>query len=72
MGDPRAPEDRPYRLSVADRALHRQGARLLDVPPDRALPMAERTVAVPVDIPGAKLAHVGDKCSFDAFLSYTI
>jgi hypothetical protein len=40
----------------------------LYVSPDRVLPMAERTGAVPYDIPGVKFTHVGEKCSFDAFL----
>jgi hypothetical protein len=40
----------------------------LYVPADRVLPMAERTGAVPYDIPGVKFTHVGEKCSFDAFL----
>ncbi len=40
----------------------------LYVSPDRVLPLAERTGAIPYDIPGARLSHAGDKCSFDAFL----
>lgn len=30
--------------------------------------MAERTGAIPYDIPGAELSHVGELCCFDAFL----
>jgi len=41
----------------------------LYVPADRVLPMAERTGAVPYDIPGVKFTHVGEKCSFDAFIA---
>ena len=40
----------------------------LYVPADRVLSMAERAGAVPYDIPGVKFTHVGEKCSFDAFL----
>jgi hypothetical protein len=40
----------------------------LYVPADRVVAMAERTGAVPYDIPGVKFTHVGEKCSFDAFL----
>ena len=31
--------------------------------------MAKETGAIPYDIPGAELSHVGELCSFDAFLS---
>jgi len=30
--------------------------------------IAEQTGAIPYDIPGAELSHVGELCSFDAFL----
>jgi hypothetical protein len=41
----------------------------LYVPADRVKGMAERTGAIPYDIPGVKFSHVGEKCSFDAFLT---
>ena len=31
--------------------------------------MARQTGAVPYDIPGVELSHVGERCSFDAFLA---
>jgi hypothetical protein len=31
--------------------------------------VAQETGAVPYDIPGVEMSHVGDLCSFDAFLS---
>ena len=40
----------------------------LYVPGDQVLALAEQTGAVPYDVPGAELTHVGDLCSFDAFL----
>jgi len=40
----------------------------LYVPNDRVLKVAEETGAVPYDVPGVKFTHVGDHCSFDAFL----
>lgn len=41
----------------------------LYVPPAEVLPTANKTGAVPYDIPDVKFSHVGDKCSFDAFLA---
>jgi hypothetical protein len=38
------------------------------VPADRVLAMAQETGAIPYDIPGVELTHVGEVCSFDAFL----
>ena len=42
----------------------------LYVPADRVLPEAERTGATPYDITGVELSHVGEQCSFDAFLKH--
>lgn len=41
----------------------------LFVPADRVLPLAERTGAIPYDIPGVRLGCAGKECTFDAFLS---
>jgi hypothetical protein len=41
----------------------------LYVPSDRVLAVAEETGAIPYDIPGVELSHVGERCSFDAFLA---
>jgi hypothetical protein len=40
----------------------------LYVPPDRVLAVAKEADAIPYDIPGVELSHVGELCSFDAFL----
>lgn len=40
----------------------------LYVPSDKVLAVAEEEGAIPYDIPGVELSHVGEKCSFDAFL----
>ena len=40
----------------------------LFVPTDRVFEVAKETGAIPYDIPGAELSHVGERCSFDAFL----
>jgi hypothetical protein len=41
----------------------------LYVPPSKVLEMAAQTGAVPYDIPGVEMSHVGERCSFDAFLA---
>lgn len=43
-------------------------AEFLYVPADAVFRVAEQTGAIPYDIPGAELSHVGELCSFDAFL----
>jgi hypothetical protein len=40
----------------------------LFVPAKDVLRVAQETDAIPYDIPGVALSHVGDRCSFDAFL----
>jgi hypothetical protein len=44
-------------------------AEFLFVPPDRVTAVAEDTGAVPFDVPGVELTHVGEGCSFDTFLA---
>ncbi|MBI2801034.1 MAG: chromate resistance protein [Gammaproteobacteria bacterium] len=41
----------------------------LYVPAGDVIKMAAETGAIPYDIPGVELSHVGDLCSFDAFLT---
>jgi hypothetical protein len=41
----------------------------LYVPAPQVLEVAQKTGAVPYDIPGVEMSHVGDACSFDAFLA---
>jgi hypothetical protein len=40
----------------------------LFVPSERVLAVAAETGATPYDIPGVEMSHVGELCSFDAFL----
>jgi hypothetical protein len=40
----------------------------LFVPTGDVLRVAEETGAVPYDIPGVELTHIGEECSFDIFL----
>ena len=44
-------------------------AEFLYVPSAQVLQMAEATGATPYDIPGAEMGHVGELCSFNAFLN---
>jgi hypothetical protein len=41
----------------------------LYVPADQVLSIARETGALPYDIPGVELSHVGERCSFDAFIA---
>ena len=45
-----------------------QAPEFLFVSSKDVLAVAEQTGAVPYDIPGVELSHVGELCSFDAFL----
>ena len=40
----------------------------LYVPSDKVLQVARETGAIPYDVPDVELTHVGEECSFDAFL----
>jgi len=42
--------------------------KFLFVPSKDVLRVAEEPGAIPYDIPGVALSHVGERCSFDAFL----
>lgn len=44
-------------------------AEFLYVPSQDVLRMAAETGATPYDVPGVEFTHVGDLCSFDAFLT---
>src|SRR5919109_1575310 len=44
-------------------------AEFLFVPPADVMKDAEETRAIPYDVPGVELSHVGDGCSFDAFVA---
>jgi hypothetical protein len=41
----------------------------LYVPAPEVLAVAQQTGAVPYDIPGVEMSHVGELCSFDAFVA---
>lgn len=52
-----------WRVSSTDEA------EFLYVPSGDVLRIAGETGAIPYDIPGVELSHIGELCSFDAFLS---
>ena len=41
----------------------------LYVPGDQVMTVAAQTGAVPYDVPGVEMTHVGERCSFDAFMA---
>ena len=43
-------------------------AEFLFVAPDQVLETARKTGAIPYDVPGVELTHVGELCSFDTML----
>ena len=44
-------------------------AEFLYVPAAEVMAVAQATGATPYDIPGVEMSHVGELCSFDAFLA---
>ena len=45
-----------------------EAPEFLYVPPSQVPEVVRRTGAIPYDVPGVELTHVGELCSFDAFL----
>jgi hypothetical protein len=43
-------------------------AEFLFVPADAVVSTAQETGAIPYDVPGVELTHVGERCSFDALV----
>ena len=46
------------------------GAEFIYVPAADVMRISNEKEAVPYDIPGVEFSHVGEKCSFDAFLDF--
>ena len=46
-----------------------QQPEIIYVPSADVLPVAEKTAAIPYDVPNVELTHEGELCSFDAFLT---
>jgi hypothetical protein len=46
-----------------------EAPEFLYVPAGEVMAVAEATGAVPYDVPGVEMGHVGDRCSFDAFVA---
>ena len=45
-----------------------QAPKFLFVPKDQVLQVAQQTGAIPFDVPGVELTHVGEQCSFDTIM----
>ena len=45
-----------------------EGPEFIFVPSEQVLKVANETGAIPYDVPDVELSHVGELCSFDAFL----
>jgi hypothetical protein len=66
MDHPRTPEDAcPWLI----RRFIDPDAEFLYVPASDVLRVATETGATPYDIPGVEMTHVGERCSFDAFIA---
>ena len=69
MGDARASEDRPHRLSMADPPLHRSaGGVHLRPGQGRARRSPKKRVERPTTSTGVEFTHEGERCSFDTIL----
>ncbi|TCT03643.1 chromate resistance protein ChrB domain-containing protein [Aquabacter spiritensis] len=47
-----------------------EAPEFLFAPPDEVIRRTEETGATPFDVPGVIFGHVGEKCSFDAFVAH--
>lgn len=45
-----------------------QSPEFLYVPAQQVMQVAEQQAAIPYDVPGVEFTHVGELCSFDAFM----
>ena len=45
-----------------------EAPEFLFVPKDQVLQVAQQTGAIPFDVPGVELTHVGEQCSFDTIM----
>ena len=69
LGHPRAAEDRPHRLPLADPALRRSGTRCsCSWRRPRWSAVGERFNAVPFDIENVFWSHRGELCTFDVMV----
>jgi len=69
MDHPRTPEDRPHHCPWLITRFIDPDAEFLYVPASDVLRVATETGATPYDIPGVEMTHVGERCSFDAFIA---
>ncbi len=70
MDYPRERESRPHRMPMADKALHRQGRRVLCSSPKIGC-FQKPTIqgAIPFDVAGVELGHADGWCSFESIIA---
>ena len=68
MDHPRPPQDRPHRLPLADRQVHRPRRRDPLRPVGQVLDTAEREGAISFDAPDARYTHRDGKCTFEVLI----
>lgn len=68
LGYSQTPQNRPIACPWLIARFINMAPEFLYVPTKDVLGVVEETGAVPYDIPGVEMSHVGDLCSFDAFL----
>ena len=67
LGDARAAEDRPHRLSLIRRFVDPAAVFLFVAPPE-VQGVAERFAAAPFDVEGVFWSHRGERCTFDTMI----
>jgi hypothetical protein len=70
VGHPRASQDRPDRLPLADPALHRPQAEIACVAADQVLAVAEVEAAHSFDAPDAEFTHRDTQCTFEVLIDH--
>ena len=69
MDYPRECQRGPCRVPLAHQAIYRQGRRVhVSSPKTGCISEAEKQGAIPFDVAGVELGHVGGRCSFESIM----